>query len=484
MTHDSGKQDNALRDLACLVAMALLFRVLFLLAMPRVLDSADAIHYIETAEHFAMGDFFGFDPKIPILYPLLGALFHLFIADMEWALRVVSFIASVLLVVPVYLLARDMHGRSAARIAGITVGIWTWLADYGCRVATEATGTLWWFLGVWALSRVVRGGGRAAWLAPLPFIALYLTRPEGLFILLIAPFPALLLAEKRDSTLLKRLAPFVGLCAVSVLLNTVFMHRVTGAVTANYRIGFILEEFDVVRFGQTTLSTLTDVFPVMLGPVLLLFLGVEIFYPRSTPRDVRIELYVFVFVVVQWGLSLFVLSPAPRYLMSPIIALSIWAAAGITFATEKVAVSPRGKILRLLPLGAVVLSMMANAVVTVGSEHLGRRPRGPREYKQAGLWMKENLESGLIFSRKPQIGYYAGMRSTGPALDDTLEEALARAVAAEARYFVVDERYTVTTLQPLLVPSNAPTMLRFLQQFDEIAQARVVVYEIIPKAAP
>lgn len=496
MTHHSGKQDNTLRDLACLLALALLFRLLFLFAMPRVLDSADGIHYIAAAKHFAAGDFFGFDPKIPILYPLLGALFHFFIADMEWALRAVSFIASVLLVVPVYLLARDMHGKSTARIAGFTVAIWTWLADYGCRVATEGTAALWWFFGVWALLRGVRVGtaatastpasasASAAWLAPLPFIALYLTRPEGLFVMLAAPFAALLLCEKWDRPSIQRLAPFVGLSALAVLLNTLFMQRVTGTVTANYRVAFILDEFDLVRFAQTTFSTLTDVFPVMLGPVLLLFLVIGIFLPRTTPRNIRIELYVLLFVVVQWGLSLFVLSPAPRYLMSPIIALSMWAACGIALTTERVSVFSAGRILRVLPLGALVLTMMYSAVVTVGSEHVGRRPRQPREYKEAGLWMKENLESGLIFSRKPQIGYYAEMRSTGPALDDTLTEALTRAVAANAQYFVVDERYSITALLPLLDPTSAPDSLRFLQRFDKIPQARVVVYEIIPKPAP
>jgi 4-amino-4-deoxy-L-arabinose transferase-like glycosyltransferase len=466
------------------LALALVFRVLFLLAMPRVLDTADGIHYIETANHFAAGDFLGFDPKIPVLYPLLGALVHLVVTDMEWALRVVSFVASVLLVVPVYFLAREMHGVAAARVAGITVGIWTWLADYGCRVATEATATLWWFTGVWALASAVRHGGRFVWIAPLPFIALYLTRPEGLFVMLAAPAFALLLCGKPDKEIVQRLVPFAGLGAIAVLLNTLLMRHVTGAATANYRIGFILEDFDFARFGHTALSTVTEVFPVMLGPALLLFLGIGLFYPRSAPRDLRIERYVFAFIFLQWAVSLFVLSPAPRYLMSPLIALSIWSASGIAFSAEKVAGLPRGKWLRMLPLGAVVVTMMANAVVTVGAEHLGHRPREPREYKEAGLWMKENLEGGLIFSRKPQIGYYAGMRSTGPAVDDSLEEAVARAVAAEAQYFVVDERYSTEALLPLLERENAPASLRFLQEFDRIPEARVMVYEIrSPKAA-
>jgi 4-amino-4-deoxy-L-arabinose transferase-like glycosyltransferase len=475
--------ENGLRDLGLLVLLSLVYRVVFLLAMPRVLDTADAIHYIETAAHLANGNFAGYDPKIPVLYPLLGALLNLVISDMEWACRMVSLAASTLVVIPIYLLCRDMHGRDAARVAGVTIAIWPWLADYGCRVGTEATAALCWITGVWMLSRAMRRGGWYCWIAPLCFFALHLCRAEGMFILLGAPFAAMLLSSHEKKQALLRLIPYVLLCAVLLTLNGIYVHSMTGAATANYRVGFIRAEFDFVRFGYTTLKTLSDVFPVMLGPVLLLFMGAGFFVDRKEDRDVRLELFVLVFVLLQWFVSLFVLSPAPRYLMSPLMALAMWSAFGIAWVGRRAGGLRFGEILRILPMCALILIMLLGAVVTVGSEHLGRRPREPREYKDAGGWMKENLESGLIFTRKPQIGFYAGMASTGPALTDSLDEALARAMQADAQYLVVDERYTaqdVPGLRSLLDPDQAPPTLQWLRTFADYPQARVVLYRLRP----
>jgi 4-amino-4-deoxy-L-arabinose transferase-like glycosyltransferase len=470
------------RDLLQLTGLALAWRLLFLLAVPRVLDTADAIHYVETAASLASGSLLGHDPKIPILYPLLGALFSkLFVADLEWACRLVSFTASTLLVIPVYLLARDLHGRSAARVAGLIVALWPWLADYGCSISTESLAVLLWFTGVWLFARGVRHGGVALYGGGAALFALSLTRPEGLFILLCTAPAAALLAWPINRATVRRLLPFATFCLVLLVANTIYNRMLSGETTANYRIGFILAEFDWTRFVQTGVRTVSDVFPVMLGPVLFLFLGVGFFYPRNGPRDVRLEACVLFFALAQWAVSLFVLSPAPRYLMAPLIALSMWSACGMLLVGERV--PPISGWLRRLPVTAITIFSLVHGAVTLGSEHLGRRPREPREYKEAGRWMAEHLEPGLIFTRKPQVGYYAKMPSTGPALEENLAEALERARAANARYLVVDKRYTaamVPALAPLLDPANAPPELTHMKTFDTWPDCRVIVYTLKP----
>ncbi len=475
-------QVNHRRALLALLLLALGIRLLFLLAMPRVLDTADAIHYVETAQHFADGDFLGYDPKIPILYPLLGTIAHLFIPDMEWACRFISFLASILTVIPVYLLARDLHGPSAARMSGAIIACWPWLADYACRVSTEATAVLLWFSALWLFARGLRRGGWMLYGSALFFFALSLTRPEGLFIVLCTLPGAILLAWKEDRKIIRRYIPFAITSVVLILLNTLFIRMLTGAATANYRVGFILSEFDYIRFIQTTVQSFSDVLPVMLGPLLCIFLGVGLFSLRKDARDFRLEGLVLLFAATQWGVSLFVLSPAPRYLMTTLIALSLWSACGVVLVTQQIqAARPTSRWLPHAPIAALLLFFLMHGTITVGSEHLGRRPREPREYKDAGRWMAENLESGLIFTRKPQVGYYAGMPSTGPALDDTLESALDRARAAKARYLVVDERYTapmVPSLRPLLDGTTPPKGLEHLKTFDTYPQAKVVVYAI------
>jgi len=79
------------------------------------------------------------------------------------------------------------------------------------------------------------------------------------------------------------------------------------------------------------------------------------------------------------------------------------------------------------------------------------------------------------------VGFYAKMPSTGPALEESLAEAMERARAANARYVVVDERYTagmVPALAPLLDPALAPEDLAHVKTFDTWPECRVVVYAL------
>ncbi len=475
------------RDLLPLAGLAFAYRLLFLIAVPRVLDTADAIHYVETAASFASGSAWGHDPKIPVLYPLLGALFSkLFVADLEWACRMVSFTASTLLVIPVYFLGKDLHGRSSARVAGLVVALWPWLADYGCSVSTESLAVLLWVTGVSLFLRGARQGGAALYGGGVTLFALSLTRPEGLFILLCTAPAAAILMWPIDRTQARRLVPFGVLCAALIVANTIYNRFLLGEATANYRIGFVVAEFDWMRFVHTGVQTLSDVIPVMLGPVLFLFLGVGFFHPRATSRDGRLEAAVLLFALAQWGVSLFVLSPAPRYLMAPLIVLSLWSACGMVLASARLAQANRGaRVLRCFPLLALVAFFLMHATVTLGSEHLGRRPREPREYKEAGRWMAVHLSPGLIFTRKPQVGFYAKMPSTGPVSEENLAQSLERARMAGARYVVVDERYTAAmapALAPLLDPSKAPTGLVYQRSFDTWPASRVVIYALEPAA--
>ena len=448
-----------------MLLLALGFRMLFLLAMPRVLDTADAIHYVETAEHLAKGNIFGYDPKIPPLYPFLGACAHWVIPDMEWACRMVSFFASVLTIIPVFLLARDLHGIGAARVSAFIFALWPWLADYACRVSTEATAVLFWFTALWLFTRGIRRGG---WM----LYASACTLPA-----------AILLTWDGRRPHLKPFLPFAGVLVLLLIANTLYIRQLTGTTTANYRVGFILTEFDYLRFIQTTVQSFSDVLPVMLGPILFLFLGVGFFQHRDRTRDLRLELTVLLFATAQWSISLFVLSPAPRYLMTTLITLALWSACGIHLVASNLGESATTRRWARVPLLALLAFFLLHTLITVGSEHLGRRPREPREYKTAGQWMAKNLEPGLIFTRKPQVAFYAKMPSTGPVPEESLEACLQRARDAGAIYLVVDERYTaalVPALRPLLTSESLPDGLERLQVDDTYPQARVAIFAIAP----
>lgn len=470
---------NTRRDLCALLLLALVYRVLFLVLLNPVLDSPDSVLYLETAQHLGQGHFLGYDPKIPVLYPLLTALMHGLVPDLEWAGRMVSFLCALLTLLPVYALARTLHGRTAALLAGTTVALWPWLADYACRVSTEATACLFWFAAIALLAQGLRRGGWPTLAAALCFFALTLTRPEGLFVWIMA-FPAGAWLAWGDRDRLRRLVPFAIVSAVLLLIQVLYVRLLTGQTALSYRAGFLVQEFDWVRFGQTFVSATTDLVPIMLGPALLLFLGAGFFLPRPA-RDLRLEGFLLLFFLPQWAAAVAVLSPAPRYFMAPIIALATWSGAGMALVMAQPPAGRSQRLLRSLPLLAVLTVMGLGTVTTLGAEYAGRLPRQPREYKAAGLWLREHAEPGLIFTRKPQLAYYAGMPSTGPAEDDSLAEALQRAREAKARYLAVDERYAPAGLRPLLDPAAAPAGVHWLHTVALFPGGRVVLYAITPQ---
>ena len=134
MTATSDDTRGTRYDLLVALCAAFIIRLTFLLAMRRAIDMADAIHYLHMAQQFAAGRLLSFDENLPVLYSLMGAAAHFVFADWEHAMWAVSLIASTLLVVPVYQISRELHGRAAARTSVALVALWPWLVDYGsCR---------------------------------------------------------------------------------------------------------------------------------------------------------------------------------------------------------------------------------------------------------------------------------------------------------------------------------------------------------------
>jgi 4-amino-4-deoxy-L-arabinose transferase-like glycosyltransferase len=476
-------------EIGAWVAAAFLFRVVFLWVLDRVVDSADAIHYLGVAKAFAAGAFTEWDATIPVLYPGLVALASAVLGDLETAGRVVSLLASSLLVVPVYLLALRLFGRNTARVSAAFLIIWPWLVDYGSRIAPEAVAVTLWFTALLCLARCVRSGRWWIAAAVAAFLALHLVRPEGFFLWLVTPGAVAILCWRDERARWTRLVPFVLASVGCLVAYALFMRYAAGEATLSYRVrdpaatvNFLLERSaDIVRTFRTLAF---DVFPVMIGPYLLVFAGVGLFAPSKRARDLRLELMVGFFCGAQFGLAVLSAHAEPRYLMPIVVAALVWAARGIAIVTRQAQGLPYGRWLAPLPLlGLVFLGLLGNAF-TLLPEYTGPMPQQSREYKYAGQWMKANLEPGLVITRKPQVGFYADMPTVGPEPDFTVADVVARAHKGDARYVVIDERYTaqlVPGLRALLDPANAPPELSLLR--DDLSPyegARIVVYAVVP----
>lgn len=481
-------EQHAWRDALALLGLSAAVRAAYWWAVPRMLDSADAVRYLETAHTLTDRDVLSVDPKIPLLYPALVAHAHLFF-DLETAGQAVSFLFSVLLVVPLYFLARALHGATVARVAGVLAVLWPWLIDYSNRVATEPLAVFLWITGALFLWMGLQPGGPMRWMvvAGLAFGGLHLARPEGTFILIGAAGMFLFLPRDEWRGVVRKLAVYALVTGFILFFHAWFIYRLTGLWTVNYRVGFIGDQPEgstvLVDLGKTVVAMTADVPAVMLGPLMWAFFGVGLVSRGDDPRRWRMEAAILALVALQWLVVIPVLSPAPRYLMAAFVALLPWVARGIDVAGHALVEATSRRWTRGLPLAIVAAWMALHLSAAVASEWGSGVPAQPWEYKIAGEWMREHLEPGVIVTRKPQVGFYADMPTAGVAADATLDEIVTSARAAGRRYLVVDERYSaglVPALASLLNPEKAPQELRLVNaELSPYPEARIVVYEFV-----
>lgn len=481
-------------DVMALVGLIAGLRLAYAYAVGRMLDSADAVRYLETAQFLSHGEFLSVDPKIPLLYPALTGVVEFLLRDIvniEAAGQMVSFLFSVLLVIPVYFLAYELHGLSAARISGALVAMWPWLIDYSNRVATEPVAVFLWMTGALCFARGIQPGGSLRWMvgAGLAFGGLHLARPEGTFLLIGAVgMSAFLPRTEWGSAVVRKIGTYAAVTGAILAAHMVYMHRLTDQWTLNYRAGFIGEQPEgstvLVDFGKTMAAMTADVPAIMYGPLLWAFFGVGLVVRSSiAPRRWRAEAAIFWMAALQWLVVIPVLSPAPRYLMAMFVALLPWVARGMDVAGRALVEATSWAWTRGLPVTLVAIWMAFHLTVAVAAERWGTSPQ-PWELKYMGEQMRD-LESGVIVTRKPQVGFYAGMPTVGVAADATLEEIIEDAQTAGYRYLVVDDIYTaalVPALTPLLNSNVAPGDLEFVWEgrYQGNAARRVIVYRFLP----
>jgi Dolichyl-phosphate-mannose-protein mannosyltransferase len=163
------------------------------------------LRYIEQAEQIERGGlrevlYRGIDHP---LHPLGIAVAHRLFdskspASWQRAALLFAFVSAVLLVIPVYLLGRELFGDDSAFLGVVLVAANAVVGSSVVNVLSETSFLLWWTFGLWAAVRFLRDG-RFLWLpVAVGFGALaYLTRPEGILLPVALAFTMLILPLQR-----------------------------------------------------------------------------------------------------------------------------------------------------------------------------------------------------------------------------------------------------------------------------------------------
>jgi hypothetical protein len=121
-------------------------------------------------------------------YPLAIATVHRLIgrptpSSWQLAAQLAAVISGILLVIPLYLVALDLFGETAAWVSCLLTFLVPITGHVLADALSEATFLLFWTWGLWFALRFLKHG-HPAWLAPVVAASglAYLTRPEGLLI--------------------------------------------------------------------------------------------------------------------------------------------------------------------------------------------------------------------------------------------------------------------------------------------------------------
>jgi len=453
-----------------LLIMALAFGLrIFLVLYPEVIHN-DGVEYIRYAKEVLAGNWTG--GKANPGYPVLIALVYTLIKNYELAGIWISIIFGVLLIIPVFYLAKEIFNKRVGIISGLVVAVHPLLYLSSGSVLTEstyhffiATSVL---FGWYAFSK-----GRFYHVVLFSFFTslAFLTRPEAIgFLFIFSVWIFFFNPPGKRRYISKRVVVILVAILAFLIFSSPFLIQVrkeTGKWSISRKVDVSIGSFSRMedlpslneirpwRKGLPLLSLLKDPlsllakvgtgflksfyrFQQVFNPILSFFavIGwIGIIKNRSL-YSLKANFYIMTYHFFYFGLVFSILMATRRY-TSQMISISIpWAAFGFWMSLEWVHqrwkfVGNKERVAKIL-VTLLLLILFIQGVMGYSREHRLIQ-------KEAGLWMKDHLPRGVkIMSRLPQEAFYAELSWTGIPRK-TYEEVLEIARSKGVRYLVLDE---------------------------------------------
>jgi len=239
------------REMILLIALVLLaFVMRFALLPADSVINGDGIYYTILGERFVSGDISGgISAYWSPFYSLLTGISSLLFADRAFAGRFVSLIAGSLLLVPSYLLIRDLYGRRAAIIGSVFLVFDPSLIRASSWVMTESVYTLVFVGFILAGWKAFKSGALAMYFATGILLGMsFLLKPEAIAYVLLMLIPTVCVAfwtsTLQGSGLAIRYLTLVVGFSIFFLPYFLFIHSKTGIWTISQKVAINLPAAD------------------------------------------------------------------------------------------------------------------------------------------------------------------------------------------------------------------------------------------------
>lgn len=437
--------------LALVVFLTALLRIIVAL-LPQAIHVDGATQYLPAAEryyHEGLSAGLAGSMEMP-LFPVSIALLTTLTHNFELAARIISLVAGIVTVIPLYYLVRNLFGPKHAALAGILFACCPLFVRNSSEVTKESLFGMFFVFGMWlgwlAISR------RKLWMclpAGIVGALAYMTRPDGLDLFaawgiwLGAGFLYYLFRDRRQALI--HLAAGLVIVLPTLVLGVAYVlhvHHKTGEWTVSEKksvlrliqgreakpdegklpvvkkVGLFLGRslVSLKEVGRELFNELGAVFVLLVILALAMRRGAVF---RGNERYLAmlcgIQLIIAYLIVMHFslfrGLTLVDSSFSGRHLLSLLLALWCWIGWGIV-AVERGASRVLAKMGRRMSPERPVLTAVLLSLIFLGM--LPVALKGPHADKLAdkdlGAWLKAHAPKNVkVMTGDRRIAYYAGL---------------------------------------------------------------------------
>ena len=470
------------------------------------------------------------------VFPHLIAGVGFVLGDLVWAGRLIALISSAALVIPLYLLGKEMFGGRAGLWAGLLVAFHPYLVEYAPLVRVESPFLLAWVWGMYATWRAWQRGPRGVWwlIVPISFGVAYLLKSEGAVYFALSAL-LLFLIWLRRYPWPQVVIPLIGMTALFLVIAfplVAWLSSETGRLTPdtkgliNYGIarriaqgmdyhhaayglgpegtavGPLLDRNRLVRVGagpsspdvldvafrRGMVKVLYREWSLLLWPLLgrfwllLAILGVITAVVRGEWRQVVFSLWYALPALLGVSTILFVWT---RYLLPLVPLVALWVGYGVDTLADVFlgGFTFRGRtaawVHLLLGWGLVLGLIVLHPYARPAAAHFQQVP--DLEQREAGQWLKEFDPSPekRIMSTTSQVPFYAeGIHVPMPV--DDLAKIVLYAQRRNVHYVVISEvKDANRPVRAWLNPDAAPEGWEPVYEGGD-AGRRILIYRLPP----
>jgi hypothetical protein len=303
----------------------------------------------------------------PPLYGGLCSLISLLGPGLETSARLVSAVASAAAVIPIYLLARRLHGDSAARFAAVFYSVCPLVLRWSVRVMTDSlflclvSWVMWYCFLSWDKKRAKSESDRDLALASVLSAAAAVTRYQGAFLAIVLLLPLIGFVRRFRAVPWRAvLASLIWIALPGWILTHGFVHGQQFADrTAGQWIATLLSYLNLFE-------SFILILPYFFGFPLFLFFLAGLWRGRFAPGMFGRFLALFFL----WSAIILVLQSVfgsfqDRYMLPLFPLLLTLAGAGAAWAEHSLAACGRGRLFSTIFLASLVYLVFFSSAIMV-----------------------------------------------------------------------------------------------------------------------